>query len=355
MTLMKSLKLSFLLLTVISLDVSATSKISLAGSECQQEYLDLFAKPVINVTAAFGYFDIGNNKVADYYKLKFFIKKLTDRCENWDQKMCEFKLQSKNPYVLTRNLFGPDGKMRTVRITTDASSVSPDDAANRKNPEQKIQSEKMEKLFHEGLKNSEITLYMGHSRNGGGPDFSPPRLDASGHTDYTWYQRHQVNKNKMTEVLGQDPGRSRVIGLISCSSVRWFSKNIAQDAPASGIVATDNTYYVTNFEENLKLLENVFSYKCLKDFSIADARKQAKFLTNKQWKMTEENKNLTQAEIDQRTLKELAQYLRSPNRDVQQNALREIMTYDPALHPLEVRQELANYKFGRAVFNSLIP
>lgn len=322
---------------------------SLGNATCQKEYLDIFAKNEINMTLAFGYDDISETATNDLSSLNLFVKTLTAKCSVWDQRMCGFKVDSKGPYVLSKKFFGPDGRPRTLKITADASSVSADDKANRLNPLQKIQSENMKQLFVKGLQDSEVTIYMGHSRDGGGPSFEPPRLLSNGHVNYSYYHKNKKDKLLMVNALAKSPNKSRIVALISCSSIRWFARSIESSAPSSGLIGTNEAFHTGNFKEVFPLMERIFTYQCLKDYQIQDAAKASQILTNKQWKIPAQNQSLSKAELDKRTLETLATYLRHSDINVRREAHLEIKSYDSRLYTPTVWKELKAYSFGNTL------
>jgi hypothetical protein len=322
----------------------------LSKSTCQNEYLDLFSKNEMSMTVVFGYDDLETkNKTKDRKSLALFVKALTAKCGKWDQKMCGFTLNSINPHVLTRKMFGPDGRSKTLKVITDTSSISEDDTLNRKNPAQEIQSQKMRDLFTSGLENSDVTFYHGHSRDGGGPSFAPPKLKANGHIDYNWYHKNKTDKDLMINALAKNPNKSRIIGLVSCSSIRWFSKSIGNSAPATGIVATNESFYTANFLESLPVMENIFSYQCLKDQKVNDAQKFAQLIGDKSFKVSKENQNISKDKMDHTTLTILGNNLSDQDKNVRKEAYLEIKSYDEKLYSTKLRQQLSDYTFGNVL------
>lgn len=324
----------------------------LAESTCQNEYLDLFSKPEMTMTVLFGY-DDGRDKTVDQNSHKFFIQTLTAKCLKWDQKMCGFKIESTAPHVLTRKSFGPDGKPKTIRVVSDFSSVTPDDAANRKDPRQTTQTRKMKELFMSAIENSDVIFYQGHSRDGGGPSFSPPRLKANGHVDYDWYHKNKLDKNFMVNALAKAPGKSRILSLVSCSSIRWFAKSIESSAPATGIVGTNEAYWTGNFQESIPMMENIFSYQCLTDQSFPDSKAFSSLLGQKNFKVSQKNKNMSKAQMDSMSLAMLGNYLSSSDKEIRIEAYNEIKSYDSKLYTAKLRQQMKDYTFANTIRKNL--
>ncbi len=346
---------SLLFVSLITLVPIAQAKIetAIAESACQQDYLDIFSDDVMNMTVVFGYDDLSEEKTNDLRSLDFFLNTVQTKCEKFDQKMCGFKLISKKPYVLTRMVIGPDGSERTLKITTDASSYSTDNKANRKNPLQKLQTEAVRKLFTEGLENSSMTVYLGHSRDGGGPSFEPPVLNPDGHVNYDYYHKHKIDRDVMVKALGKNPQKSRIVSLVSCNSIRWFSRSIVASAPASGIIGTTESFWTGNFQESIPMLERVYSYNCLKDFSVDDSKKVAKLVVGKNWKVPAKAKVLNRAQLIQVTLENLATNLKSNDIGLRKDAYSEIKSFDTKLYSARVRQAMKTYTFGNTIRNNL--
>jgi hypothetical protein len=324
----------------------------ISQADCQSDYLSLMSRPEINITIAYGYFDLENGGTMDTVLSQLFIETMITPCKSWDQKTCGFKKSGSRPTILTRKLTGPDGLIKTVRIKVDAPSLSTSDLANQTNPLQKVRSEAVKKMFLDGLRNSEVTLYLGHSRDGGGPDFDPPRLK-HGHTDYEWYHANPKDKKEMMNVLKENAEKSRIIGLFSCSSIRWFAKGFNTDAPASGLIGTTDTYYVTRFEQVYSFIEKIFSFQCIEKLIIDDIYKSAKIKSQKKWSIPEKDKNISQQEIRIKTLEKLALQLYSSDNEISRVAYLEIKSYEAKYYSQRVWEAYNFYRFGRDLTKSL--
>lgn len=320
----------------------------ISGADCQQDYLSLMNKSEINVTVAYGYFDLGDHTTLDVSLKNYFIQTMTTPCKTWDLKTCGFKKAGNNPIILTRKMTGPDGQIKTVKITVDSPSVSTSDETNRNNPQQKVRSEAVKNMFLDGLRNSEITLYLGHSRDGGGPDFDPPKLK-NGHTDYDWYHANPKDKKEMNKVLAEDPNKARILGLFSCSSIRWFSKGVASQAPGSGLIGTTDTFYVRNFEQVFPFLEKIFSYQCIDQLLVDDVKKHAKAKVHNKWKVPEQDKAISKLTLTQQTLEKLATQLSSKDIEVRKEVFREIQSFDKKYYTAKVWRAVNDYKFAVSI------
>lgn len=351
---MQSLKSAVLtgLFSIFTLTAHAEFVAPLSQADCQNDYLNLMSKPEINVTIAYGYFDAGDGTTWDKKFLDHFVSTMTAPCKTWDLKTCGFKKIGKNPTVLTRKMTGPDGLIKTVRIKVDNPSVSSNDQDNSTDPNQKIRSEEVKKLYLDGLRNSEVTIYLGHSRDGGGPDFDPAKKRADGHTDYDYYHKNPKDKKEVIKVLSENPDRARIVGIFSCSSIRWFSKGIAVGAPASGFIGTDDLYYVRNFEQIFPFIEKIFSYQCVDKLIVPDVNNHGNLKQEKKWKVPAKDKNISKEALTRATLEKLAAQLSHQELEVRKEAYREIRSFDNRYYSSKVWEALNSYKSANMYGNS---
>lgn len=113
-----------------------------------------------------------------------------------------------------------------VLIRTYTSSYLGSDLMNR-GPMLNQQTEKSRVAredFFASLERGERTVYIGHARYGGGPDFSPPRLRANGHTDVGFYQSNRASLRELEQRL---PGSaSPFLGIFACDSDAHFRATV---------------------------------------------------------------------------------------------------------------------------------
>jgi hypothetical protein len=347
---MKNLKLVLLSsLLACAPMVKAEMLSPIAEADCQNDYLTLMSKPEINVTLAYGYFDAEDGTTWDNRMLNQFLNTMTTPCKTWHTKSCGFKKSGKGPFVLTRKMTGPDGLIKTVKITVDSPSLSSDNKTNMSNPLQKTKSEAVKNMYFDGLRNSEVTLYLGHSRDGGGPDFDPARKLSNGHVDYDWYHAHPRDKKEMLNVLAENPNKARIVGFFSCSSIRWFSKGVATGAPASGFIGTDDTYWTSGFDQVYPFIEKIFSYQCIDKLIVDDVKKVAKIKSTKKWKIPAKDAQISKEVMTGRTLEKLASQLRANDISVRKEAYRELQSYDTHLYSQKVWKAVNDYKFANSV------
>jgi hypothetical protein len=164
----------------------------------------------IDMRVVFGYMDFGN-AVEDRYAMAALITQLGAPC-GAGQFACGF---GENPddagdFRKHISILGPDGRPRSrlVHIRLRSSSVSPDETQNRTTSklDQDDQTDETRAFYLDGLENADVSLYVGHARDGGGPDFGPPVVNSKLHrTDYDWYHKHHPGLDAMSEAFDGAP------------------------------------------------------------------------------------------------------------------------------------------------------
>jgi hypothetical protein len=211
---------------------------------------------------AFGYKDARPARfVSDLYEKVQIIQRLLQPCREKNQHVCDFARAKDDGDLLYRKLRTNKGYQLVVSLRVTASSASPDDDSNRRDRFQDYLSQASEQNFFSGIRRGEATFYVGHSRDGGGPDFSPPRLKHDQHIDYAWYQKAQPGLRKLRAALKGRPldskrSRKQILGLFSCRSTQLFARSVHRSGRQVELVsATDLVYYT----EGLDMVEKALS------------------------------------------------------------------------------------------------
>ena len=224
----------------------------------------------LRVTLAIGYNDSGGNGfVWDDYLYKIFLAKFQAPCGRPMNANCGFSLRTYDDFqaILTKNIFV--NKVLEIQIINAARSE--DDEDNRKDPEQIKMSELTQKRYHESFSNSQFVFYLGHSRNGGGPDFSPPKLLPNGHTDYDWYQKTKINSNKMVSELTKISPQNRplVFSILGCNSRLHYYNRLRNVLPKAGLILSREEIYTVEFYEGaLTFINGLQFQKSTEDMNI---------------------------------------------------------------------------------------
>lgn len=216
---------------------------------CFERYSRIFdgPKPVVDIRIVYGMKneDTGSLAFDVYLKLGIYdqlIKPCPPNATDSNVFACGFQRKSSdngNYLVLERPTRTPSGRTKTVRITLAHSSVDPD--IKTVDPvEQANKSADAEKLFLDGLCESQAVIYDGHGRNGSGPDFDLPKL-TRGKIDYSKY--HGEGLAKVVKRLASCPeSQTPYLTLISCG-YRNFPPAIKGVAPRTTLQMSSGHSY----------------------------------------------------------------------------------------------------------------
>jgi hypothetical protein len=277
--------------TVPSLRAS-TRPLTEAENKCVATYDRLFAAGPLEIRIVLGYDDIDDtDKVEDTATEAVLSSMLSSPCpaRNPELRICGF-----SPGVTqgdwTRTLPGPDGVPREVVIRIRSSSASVSDAYNRGDGRtlQLQRSADALAFFLEGLAQADAVIYLGHSRDGGGPSFEPPRRvhERQGYScerlrgdararcawkgnqvDYDWYHAERPGRRAMLQALSTASNRTRFLALASCYSANHFLADLRATAPELGVYASRSAYIDRTMRwAPVIALDNLLSMRCRADF-----------------------------------------------------------------------------------------
>jgi len=214
----------------------------------------------INIHIAFGYKDARPARfVGDLFEKSYLVELLTRPCRSLTDNDCGYVRDQEDGDLLSRDLNAKNGDAYRVHLHITASSAGPDDEENRHDPFQAALSAIAEMNFLNGVAHADATFYVGHSRDGGGPDFRPPQLTKTQHVDYAWYRRTKTGFVKILSVLHQTRNNSRQrapwLSLISCGSSKWFRAPIHNASPQMKLITVDSLiYYSDGLNHLLKIM-----------------------------------------------------------------------------------------------------
>lgn len=212
----------------------------------QQDSFDIYV--------VFGYKDARPSRfVGDRHERLAFILSLLEPCPSSKIHTCGFTRSEKYPDVLYKKT-----KEKSLRIIVTHSAVSTDDQNNRNNPYQRLQSEYAERVFQEGLRRGHVVFYNGHSRFGGGPDFTYPRIDEKGEIDKNFYRSHREGLKDMLKNLSSNSNsRLQSFGLFSCSSTQYFKAGIQKRTEAQVITSLEALHHDKALSQSLEELNKI--------------------------------------------------------------------------------------------------
>jgi len=230
---------------------------------CESMMKRIYADKQADVRLVIGYLDTRpTDPTWDNRYRDNFVKSFKKACVTGGTSLCGFVPDPMNSDRLLRRM----GDGRIVRLTITDSSVTASDDSNRVDSRQTRKTDLRNLEFVDAIKNGEVVIYMGHSRDGGGPDFGPPRLTAEEHVDYDWYHRNKPGLKRLVSALGADyqtTDRLDLFGSLSCSSVMHFKKRVNQAAPDTSYLGTSRLSTFGEVEKMARLaLEKIVTRSC---------------------------------------------------------------------------------------------
>ncbi len=217
----------------------------------------------IYVSVAMGYDDHRPDKyVWDILLYNTLVNQMTSRCESDFDRNCGF--ENANPYSENDALLAKQlGNNKKLYLHIFKAALTWDDDLNRKNPAQQIASAEAENKFFHSFSDSQFVFYMGHSRNGGGADFYPPKLTASNGTDYQLYLLKKENSNKlmaeMKKIKLED--RPLLFGFLGCDSQLHFENRLKTVMPNSMLMLSKQEVFTVELYEGLMTVVNGIQLK----------------------------------------------------------------------------------------------
>ena len=142
---------------------------------------------------------------------------------------------------------GRDGqKLRVSLISSAASSSTAWNIGSGYARQQRCSAEAL-RFMQKSLESAEVSLYVGHSRDGGGPDTFPPQtvLNYPGDrqkVDFAYYRREKPGLNSLSGHFRNASGKPYIIAWTGCISERfrgWLGDQMTgREHPASVILSS---------------------------------------------------------------------------------------------------------------------
>jgi len=224
---------------------------------CQQAYARLYAKPEIKMSLFIGYLDEGDLTQDGMVKADL-VDGLVRPCSGGHQ-FCGFTRDPDNADFFYKNIKGPDGNERRVRLQVTNSSISSETGRNTGElaTQQRSKSANAISQFKQSLSSNEVVLYQGHAGLGFGPIFGPnfePKLTV----------------DEMTKFVRGLNTKPIVMGMIVCKGEQNYGNKLHAAAPGTALVLTRQT---TAIEDGLATVRATFdsllSMKCGNQFKNA--------------------------------------------------------------------------------------
>ncbi|MGZ3771256.1 MAG: hypothetical protein ACXVCP_17065 [Bdellovibrio sp.] len=227
-------------------------------NSCLQRYNQILKDDLLDIRIALGYFDwtTGNEvsyrganyglspsiDIGAFYALRHL---LLSACHG-ETRFCGFHQDTKNPNLFLKQV-KIHGRIVKAQIQMHFSSATEFLNNNLRSyaNEQQQRSKFMEAFFKQALGNADAVFYFGHSRNGGGPDFSPPIfVNGKNKVNYDgYYEIQKPGFKKLIQAL-QGPNTLPILGLMSCASRMHFLKKVQAASPTTGVITSKDVLNV---------------------------------------------------------------------------------------------------------------
>lgn len=236
---------------------------------CVDRYDKIFSDDTLNITLAFGYADSKpNTKVFDAYMQDAIIDTITAPCKNGLQ-ACGFMDGPRGTNSFYKWVNGPKGKRHFVVLRMLSGALSLNDQYNMKEAK-KLQDEKCAQTvmdYNSSISSGdEVVFYLGHSRDGGGPDFCPGKTTPDNHVNYPFYRSQKPGLRPLLSSLTTSADLRKpveLLGLFSCSSKPHFYGPLTKASPETGYILTNRTMLFTEvFQDFYIALDAVLGRKC---------------------------------------------------------------------------------------------
>jgi hypothetical protein len=243
-----------------------TAPETFAGSpRCASTYSQFYGESAVEIRVVFGYKDARPARyVGDRYEALALKQRLLANC-SLGNTGCGFKPDGADAELLWREVADPQGNPHELWVRIVHSSVGPDDEENRRDPLQARQSAHAKASFLDGLSTARAVFYDGHSRDGGGPDFAPPRLTGDEHVDYHWYSENRPGLNELRPRLGEKD-LTKLVGFFSCISDRFVPELLEEREDLALISSPRLMFYADAIDSLHAAISSLAGKRCERDF-----------------------------------------------------------------------------------------
>lgn len=249
-----------------------------ASPGCKERYQKLYSKGVLRIVLGMGYGDSTPGRMMwDYFGHHSIMKRLLRPCTA-DVSLCGFRQDRKDPNLLRKVAFDPTAEKKyRIELRIIRASLTPDHNMNMSSErsfKQFLACTQATIDFHKQVASgSDIVIYAGHSRDGGGPDFCPPIKTKNNHVNYSWYQQNKPGITRLAESLKLAVNKgtpNQVVGLFSCSSQLHFLKKMRSVNNTAGYLVTKRTAtFHELYMDTFSALDGLLSQRCKEGFELS--------------------------------------------------------------------------------------
>lgn len=239
------------------------------SGSCVERYRKLHKDRVFNILLGFGYTDnTPRDTVYDWFMVNGFVRAILGPCRQGIS-ACEFLRSKNDPDKYIKTIQDRDGQNVRVELMILRGSISGNHSQNispRNIARQNAYCKQItDKFFIEMMKGPEIAIYGGHSRNGGGPDFCPPKVLQNGHVDYDWYERVHPGMTRMLDALARSTKDTQVLIMHSCKSISHFYRQVRAIKPQMAFLGSTKLLGMKpDFQNQYGGVDGILSLRCEK-------------------------------------------------------------------------------------------
>jgi hypothetical protein len=239
---------------------SATSEQQESRHDCHLGYSELYGDDTLSIGIFLGVMDTNRDTSLDRAAKHFVIDFLTRECQA-DYFACGFTRESVEPTVLRKTTI--DSQNILIAIHDSSVSDSLETSTHELLTEQQDKSKRTTNLFLRSIERDDIVFYVGHSRYGTGPGFSWIQLFSS-----QWLSTfvHSPVLSDIVRTLDHDATSPKVFGVFSCSSERYYARDLHTVAPNMALIVSNGiTNHYSNLAEALNAVNSIFGNLCYSD------------------------------------------------------------------------------------------
>ncbi len=263
-------------------------------NKCAPVYQNMIKDGVLDIHYALGYFDdsagggekkftrfvngtgienYGRSPSLDPAVFEAIRKFMKGPCTHPNQMTCEFK-ESGDPLtgqVILEKDISLLGQKTLVRMTLTHASASQsyDQNITTLTSTQKDFTAQSEVNYFDGIANGDVIFYNGHSRHGGGPDFSPVVLNAKGTPEYdNYYKIKKIGIRHVLQEVKNRPDKDYILGIFACYSAAYYEQALFTARPGiKTIFSVFTINYIDSLTSSLGYIEGFMHGLCDEDLS----------------------------------------------------------------------------------------
>lgn len=239
------------------------------GTRCRESYAGLFRKDTLRISVFLGFIDCNIPDLALDGPIKRALTALLTRECPPGLHACGFASPAgpeDGPAALTKKLPGyAREKTVTVKIFDSSVSGSILECTGPLRGPQRARSAAAAGEYIGALGRDDIVLYMGHSRYGTGPGFSPVSFTSP--ESARIYVRRPLLPRMRAALLGRS-GPPAMLGFIACNTEKYYAALAHSASPGSALLlSSGDSTHLNSAHTLLGAIDSVLGRRCSGDFS----------------------------------------------------------------------------------------